>query len=58
MPSLDQHYIVLHERTIQVRPGLEGTATERGLLGALLRRKIRLRGNPRLLLTFGRCFPS
>jgi putative sterol carrier protein len=74
MPSLDQHHTVLHERTIQVRPGLEGTADlavradgrswmrflakERGLLGALLRRRIRLRGNPRLLLALGRCFPS
>jgi hypothetical protein len=31
---------------------------EASLLGTLLRRKIRLRGDPRLLLAFGRCFPS
>ena len=29
-----------------------------GLVGALLRRRIRLRGSPRLLLAFGRCFPT
>jgi putative sterol carrier protein len=66
--------VVIRDRTIQVRPGLDGTADltvradgrswmrflakERGLLGSLLRRKIRLRGDPRLLLAFGRCFPS
>jgi hypothetical protein len=33
-------------------------AKERGLVGALLRRTIRLRGDPRLLLAFRRCFPS
>ena len=31
---------------------------ETGLLGALLRRKIKMKGNPKLLLAFGRCFPS
>lgn len=31
---------------------------EANLPWALLRRKIRLRGDPRLLLAFGRCFPS
>jgi hypothetical protein len=33
-------------------------AKEGGLLGSLIRRKIRLRRDPRLLLAFGRCFPS
>lgn len=33
-------------------------AKERILLWALLRRKIRLKGSPRLLLAFGKCFPS
>ena len=33
-------------------------AKERSLLWALLRRKIRIKGPPRLLLAFGRCFPS
>ena len=33
-------------------------AHERNLLWALLRRQIRFKGSPRLLLTFGKCFPS
>jgi NAD-dependent dihydropyrimidine dehydrogenase PreA subunit len=33
-------------------------ARERNLVWALLRRKIRLKGSPRHLLAFGRCFPS
>jgi Fe-S-cluster-containing hydrogenase component 2 len=33
-------------------------AGERSLVVALLRRRIRLRGSPRLLSAFGRCFPS
>ena len=33
-------------------------AGERNLAWALLRRKIRLIGSPRLLLAFGKCFPS
>jgi NAD-dependent dihydropyrimidine dehydrogenase PreA subunit/putative sterol carrier protein len=33
-------------------------AKEKNLLWALLRRKIRVWGNPKLLLAFGRCFPS
>ena len=33
-------------------------AKERSLLSALLRRKIRIKGSPRLLVAFGKCFPS
>jgi len=33
-------------------------AKERNLIWALLRRKIRIKGSPRLLLAFGKCFPS
>jgi hypothetical protein len=33
-------------------------AKERSLLWALLRRKIRLKGSPRLLVAFSKCFPS
>lgn len=33
-------------------------AKERNLLWAVLRRKIRIQGSPRLLLAFGKCFPS
>jgi len=31
---------------------------EANLVWALVRRKIRIQGSPKLLLTFGRCFPS
>lgn len=31
---------------------------ETNLVWALLRRKIRIQGSPRLLLSFARCFPS
>jgi putative sterol carrier protein len=33
-------------------------AKERNLVWALLHRKIRIKGSPRLLLAFGKCFPS
>ena len=33
-------------------------AREKNLVWALLTRRIRLRGNPKWLLAFGRCFPS
>ena len=33
-------------------------AKERNLLWALLTRRVRLRGSPRWLLAFGKCFPS
>jgi hypothetical protein len=33
-------------------------AKERSLLWGLLRRKLRFKGSPRLLLAFGKCFPS
>ncbi len=33
-------------------------ARERSLLWALLRRRIRLNGPPKLLVSFGKCFPS
>lgn len=66
--------VLIHEGTITVTPELSGqpnlrivadTATwlgflakEKSLLWALLTRRIRLRGNPKWLLAFGRCFPS
>jgi NAD-dependent dihydropyrimidine dehydrogenase PreA subunit len=66
--------VIIREKTIRVEPGHIGTpdlritadsrtwlgflAKERSLVWALLRRKIRLKGSPRLLLAFGRCFPS
>jgi epoxyqueuosine reductase QueG len=66
--------VVIHAGTIKVESGLNGScnihviadgetwlgflAKEKNLLWALITRKIRLRGNPKWLLAFGRCFPS
>jgi putative sterol carrier protein len=66
--------VVIKGQSVQVEDGHRGTASlhvtadsatwlgflakERSLLWALLRRKIRLKGSPRLLLAFGKCFPS
>jgi putative sterol carrier protein len=66
--------VVIRDRAIRVSDGHEGTpdlrltadsetwlgflAKERSLLWALLRRKIRIKGSPRLLVAFGKCFPS
>ncbi len=66
--------VVIREGTVQVRDGHEGEADlcvtadsetwlgflakERSLLWALLRRKIRIKGSPKLLVAFGKCIPS
>lgn len=66
--------ITIKDRKITIREGLEGEANirmtadsktwlgflakEKNLLWALARRKIRISGDPRLLLAFGKCFPS
>jgi ferredoxin len=66
--------VVIRDKAMQVREGHVGTAAlrvtadsrwwlgflakERGLVWGLLRRKLRLKGSPRLLLAFGKCFPS
>lgn len=66
--------VVIRSKTIRVEKGLVGRpdlrvtadsrtwlgflAKERSLFWALVRRKIRLKGSPRLLAAFGRCFPS
>jgi len=44
--------------TADAKTWLGFLAKERGLLLALMTRKIRLKGNPKLLLAFGKCFPS
>ena len=44
--------------TADSRTWLGFIAKEKGLIPALLTRKIRLKGNPRLLLAFGKCFPA
>src|SRR4030095_11488281 len=66
--------IRIQNRTIEIQDGLVGKADvhitadaqtwlgflakERNLIWALIRRKIRLKGNPKLLLCFGKSFPS
>jgi ferredoxin-NADP reductase/Fe-S-cluster-containing hydrogenase component 2 len=66
--------ITIRNRTLDVRDGLAGEpdvhvtadsktwlgflAKEKSLTLALIRRKIRIKGNPKLLLAFGKCFPS
>jgi epoxyqueuosine reductase QueG len=44
--------------TADSRTWLGFLAKERGIIWALIRRKIRIKGSPRLLLAFGKCFPS
>jgi len=66
--------VVIRDAKISVSDGHQGSADltliadsktwmrflrkEANLPWALLRRKIRLKGSPRLLIAFGRCFPS
>ncbi len=66
--------VVIRDGALQVKDGHEGLADlkvtadsdtwlgflakERSLLWALLRRQIRIKGPPRLLVAFGKCFPS
>jgi SCP-2 sterol transfer family len=66
--------VVIRDKALQVSEGHTGAADlrmtadsqtwlrflrkEANLVWALLRRKIRIQGSPRLLLSFGRCFPS
>ena len=65
--------VVIRDGALEVADGLQGRADllvtadaatwtaflsgRAGLAGALLRRRIRLRGSPRLLRAFARCFP-
>jgi NAD-dependent dihydropyrimidine dehydrogenase PreA subunit len=69
-----QATVTIREGTLQVQEGHQGQADlhvtadsetwlgllakERSLLWALLRRRIRIKGSPRLLVAFGKCFPS
>jgi ferredoxin len=66
--------VTIRAGTIKVEPGLNGArhlhivadagtwlgflAKEKSLPWALLTRRIKLRGNPKWLLAFGKCFPS
>jgi Fe-S-cluster-containing hydrogenase component 2 len=69
-----QATVVIRDQTVQVSAGHAGTANlrvtadsqwwlgflakERSLLWGVMRRRLRLQGSPRLLLAFGKCFPS
>src|SRR4051812_11369847 len=66
--------VTIRDGTLQVQDGHQGEADlrvtadsetwlgflakERSLLWALLRRRIRIKGSPKLLIAFGKCFPS
>jgi ferredoxin-NADP reductase/Fe-S-cluster-containing hydrogenase component 2/putative sterol carrier protein len=66
--------VVIRDRTLSIQKGLAGTADlhvtadtrtwlgflakERNLGWALVQRKIRIKGSPRLLIAFGKCFPG
>jgi alkyl sulfatase BDS1-like metallo-beta-lactamase superfamily hydrolase len=66
--------VTIRDGTLKIQDGHQGEASlrvtadsetwlgflarERSLLWALLRRRIRIRGSPRLLVAFGKCFPS
>jgi SCP-2 sterol transfer family len=66
--------VTIHDQKLEVMEGHVGNASvvitadsqtwlgflskDRNLLWALLRRKIRIKGSPKLLLAFGKCFPS
>jgi ferredoxin len=55
----DGHMGAAHlQVTADSQTWLHVLARERSIVWALLRRKIRIKGSPRLLLAFGRCFPS
>jgi putative sterol carrier protein len=66
--------VTIRDGAVKVQQGLQGEADlqvtadsetwlgflakERSLLWAFLRRKIRIKGSPKLLVAFGKCFPS
>jgi ferredoxin-NADP reductase/Fe-S-cluster-containing hydrogenase component 2/putative sterol carrier protein len=66
--------IIIQDRGLRIQEGLMGSADlhvtadtrtwlgflakERNLIWALVRRKIRIKGSPRLLIAFGKCFPG
>ena len=66
--------ITIRNRTLGIKQGLVGSpqvrviadaktwlgflAKEKSLIAAVISRKVRVRGNPKLLLAFGKCFPT
>ena len=73
-PNQREATITIRNRTLDIKDGLVGTADvhvtadartwlgflakERRLIAALITRKIRVKGSPKLLLAFGKCFPA
>ncbi|NUQ61848.1 MAG: SCP2 sterol-binding domain-containing protein, partial [Pirellulales bacterium] len=73
-PEARKATVVIRGEAVEVSEGQAGTAAlhitvdsqwwlgfvakERSLLWGLLCRKLRIKGSPRLLLAFGKCFPS
>ena len=55
IPHRDKKYLRV---TTDTKTWLGFWAKEKNLVWALLRRKIRLKGSPKLLIAFGKCFPS
>ena len=69
-----QATVTIRDGTLQIQDGHQGEADllvtadsetwlgflakERSLLWALLRRRIRIKGSPKLLVAFGKCFPT
>jgi ferredoxin-NADP reductase/Fe-S-cluster-containing hydrogenase component 2 len=69
-----QATVVIRDRTLHIQEGLAGSADlhvtadtrtwlgflakERNLAWAFVRGKIRIKGSPRLLIAFGKCFPG
>src|SRR5207248_10159031 len=72
--DLKEATVTIRDGTLQVQEGHQGKADlgatadsetwlgflakERSLLWALLRRRVRIKGSPKLLVAFGKCFPS
>jgi alkyl sulfatase BDS1-like metallo-beta-lactamase superfamily hydrolase len=72
--EVKQATVTIRDATLHVQDGHQGEADlrvtadsetwlgflakERSLLWALLRRRIRIKGSPKLLVAFGKCFPS
>ena len=68
------HTVIIRDKTLVVQEGLVGTpnlrvtadsrtwvrfvAKEVNLFGAIIRGKVRVKGSPALLKSFGKCFPS
>ncbi|MFN8492458.1 MAG: SCP2 sterol-binding domain-containing protein [Caldilineaceae bacterium] len=69
-----QATVIIRDKQVEVQEGHQGASTlrlsadsdtwvkflqkEQSLMWAILRRQIRIKGNPRLLLAFSKCFPT